>query len=114
MRTILLACGAVMMLMLAGCSKDPEDGMVDTLDEIGNVLEDVKTKSDAESVKARIGELVKEYVDYAKQLREGDFSTEKGLELAKRSGPALKRIFNALRKSEVAQVLKAELAKLTQ
>ena len=69
MRATLLVCGTMLMLIFTGCSKSPEEASIDTLDEIIDVLDGIKTKEDAQKVKGKLGDLFRELEDYGKALK---------------------------------------------
>ncbi len=69
MRTTLLVCAIMLMPIFAGCGKSPEEASIDTLDEISDVLDGIKTKEDAQKVKGRLGDLFAELEGYGKELR---------------------------------------------
>ena len=84
MRTTLLVCATMLMLILAGCSKSPEEASVDTLDEISDVLDGIKTKEDAQKVKGRLGDLFAELEGYGKKFGDKDPDPAMATEFAKK------------------------------
>ena len=112
MRTSLLVCATMLMLILAGCSKSPEEASVDTLDEIIDVLDGIKTKEDAQKVKGRLGDLFSELEGYGKELRgKGPefLSTDAAKELFQKSFEVFGKMGQL--PPEAADVLKEEFKK---
>ena len=96
-------------------SKDPKnakDGAVETLAELADVLGGLKTKADAEGVQGKVGALLDKFMGYSKQVKAGGISDETKAEMTTRTAESMAKILAAMQNLEIANVLRAEFAKL--
>lgn len=120
---VLALCLAAFLLPACGDSHESAmDDSLDLMEEMADIVEDIKTSDDAKAAAEKLRELGEEYQELAKRMQElGDPTKEQRAELDEKYGPRAKEIQQRLMAAmmnlqqkypEAAQALGAAMQKM--